>query len=485
MKKLLLLIILLPYIGFAQWTQIGSDIDGNATVDFSGFTVSLSADGNIIAVGAPRFTSDGEGYVKIYENISGIWSQIGNGIDSDGVSTSLGTSLRLSSNGNIVAVGGYNIVRIYENISGVWTQIGDELQGENPGDDFGYTISLNNNGNILAVGSPNNDGNGNQSGSVRVFENISGVWTQIGNDIDGEFEANVSGSSIDLNGNGNIVAVGAPNNRESGLNTGHVRVFENISEVWTLIGSDIDGESLGDSSGDSVSLNDQGDIVAIASPSNNTNGDSSGAVRIYKNISNSWTKIGNDIYGESSGDFAGKSLTINYLGNIIALGGENNSSSAGIVRVYENISTVWTKIGTDIVGEFNSDGAGAYRHTISLNSDGYILAIGAPNNDGVAGGSGHVRVYGENSLSVTENNFEKNLSIYPNPSLGFSKILFGDVFSDITIQIFDILGNEVLKKEYTNSNEIIINTQRYSKGTYLVKVFSNKNQTTLRLVIGN
>ena len=32
----------------------------------------------------------------------------------------------------------------------------------------------------------NNDGNGNNAGHVRIFENIGGSWSQIGQDIDGE-----------------------------------------------------------------------------------------------------------------------------------------------------------------------------------------------------------------------------------------------------------------------------------------------------------
>ena len=35
------------------WTQLGSDIDGEADDDTSGHGVSLSSDGTIIAIGAP------------------------------------------------------------------------------------------------------------------------------------------------------------------------------------------------------------------------------------------------------------------------------------------------------------------------------------------------------------------------------------------------------------------------------------------------
>ena len=57
MKKIFLLItILITYslnIIFAQsWTQLGSEIDGEAAGDQSGNSVSLSSDGRMVAIGA-------------------------------------------------------------------------------------------------------------------------------------------------------------------------------------------------------------------------------------------------------------------------------------------------------------------------------------------------------------------------------------------------------------------------------------------------
>jgi len=34
------------------WKQLGKDIDGEASVDLSGWSVSLSADGTMVAIGA-------------------------------------------------------------------------------------------------------------------------------------------------------------------------------------------------------------------------------------------------------------------------------------------------------------------------------------------------------------------------------------------------------------------------------------------------
>jgi len=70
MNKQLLFFLLIPFLGFCQ-IQIGQDIDGEAAGDYSGYSVSLSSDGSVVAIGA-RF-NDGNGinagqyeYIRIF-----------------------------------------------------------------------------------------------------------------------------------------------------------------------------------------------------------------------------------------------------------------------------------------------------------------------------------------------------------------------------------------------------------------------------------
>src|SRR5690606_30283453 len=85
-----------------------------------------------------------------------------------------------------------------------------------------------------------------QPGSVRIFENLSGTWTQIGSRIIGESTGDQSGGSVSLSSDGNIVAIGATGNNDAGSFSGHVRVYQNISNTWTKVGMDIDGEDPSD-----------------------------------------------------------------------------------------------------------------------------------------------------------------------------------------------------------------------------------------------
>ena len=90
-----------------------------------------------------------------------------------------------------------------------WAQVGSDLDGESSNDQSGTSISLSKDGSIIAIGSPQNDKNGSNSGSVRIFQNNNDSWQQIGSDIVGETTSEQSGSSIALSDDGKIIAIGA------------------------------------------------------------------------------------------------------------------------------------------------------------------------------------------------------------------------------------------------------------------------------------
>ena len=397
-----------------SWEQIGADIDGEASGDESGSSISLNSDGTVVAIGAPGNGSD-SGHVRVYENSSGLgtgsWTQLGDDIDGEANSDCSGYSVSLSSDGTIVAIGATKNdgngadsghVRVYEYSSGSWTQLGDDIDGEAAGDYSGYSVSLSSNGTIVAIGATKNDGNGADSGHVRVYQYSSGSWIQLGDDIDGEAAADgignlTYGMSVSLSSDGTIVAIGATGNDDNGDRSGHVRVYEYSSGSWTQLGSDIDGEAQYDWSGGAVSLSSDGTIVAIGAVGNDghlTHPNAFGHVRVYEYDSGAadWTQLGDDIDGEASGDGSGRSVSLSSDGTIVAIGAKYNSDNgyaAGHVRVYKYDSGSWTQIDEDIDGERYSDYSGS---SISLSSNGGTLAIGAPGNPG-GSNTGHVRVY--------------------------------------------------------------------------------------------
>ncbi len=115
-----------------HWKQIGQNITGEAIGDYFGSSVSLSDDGKTIAIGAPS---------------------------ADGM--------------NGKSTGDVRVYRMSDSES-EWTQLGEDIDGEQAYENSGSSVSLSGDGNMVAIGSPQysssgNEFNGYDVGQVKVF----------------------------------------------------------------------------------------------------------------------------------------------------------------------------------------------------------------------------------------------------------------------------------------------------------------------------
>ena len=122
--------------------------------------------------------------------------------------------------------------------SSFFAQIGNEINGEAANYNSGWSVSLSADGSVVAIGATNNNENGNNSGSVRIYKKVNNTWIQVGSDIDGEAAEDELGYSVSLSSDGNTVAVGAHQNLTG---NGYVRIYQNVNNTWVQVGSDIDG----------------------------------------------------------------------------------------------------------------------------------------------------------------------------------------------------------------------------------------------------
>ena len=251
-------------------------------------------------------------------------------------------------------------------------QIGQTIDGEAIGDLSGTNISISSDGNTVAIGAFDNDGNGTNSGHVRVYENLDNVWTQIGQDIDGEAIGDLSGISVSLSCDGSMVAIGAPNNNN---NTGHVRIYERHNGVWTQIGDDIDGNPAQQFFGKSVSLSCDGRILAVGANLTSEDNAISGQVTVFRNQGGFWIRVGNDINYAVGETILGTTVSLSSNGNILAIGSSFDSGNgilSGNVRVYKNQGESWLQMGDDINNDMIGDQFG---REIDLSSDGKVVAV--------------------------------------------------------------------------------------------------------------
>ena len=139
--------------------------------DNSGTSVSMSSDGTRVAIGATGNDGTGSsaGHVRVYAESGGTWTQVGSDIDGEAAYDYSGTSVSMSSDGTRVAIGalgndgtGSNAghVRVYSESGGTWTQVGSDIDGEAADDQSGISVSMSSDGTRVAIGADGNDGTG-------------------------------------------------------------------------------------------------------------------------------------------------------------------------------------------------------------------------------------------------------------------------------------------------------------------------------------
>lgn len=337
-----------------QWATIANEILGEAPVVFTGTVVTLTGDGNRIGIGAYENNGNNEfiGTVRMYDLIDDTWVQIGDDISAEAAQDEAGNFVSLSTNGNRIAVGSYgddgqgkNVgqVQIYEYKNEQWEQIGSDIEGEHEGDKSGLAVSISADGSRIALGAPYNGNNGEYAGTVRVYMFDGIDWVQLGTDINGEAANDYSGSSIVLSADGNRIAIGAHNNDGNGINAGHVRVYDFKGTDWLQLGEDIDGLQSQELSGKAIALSADGTRIAIGAPQNEDMGVAAGQVRVYNLEDNNWLLFGTVLSGDEMDDKAGSSVAISANGDRIAIGAPFHSffeTSAGQVKIFGFTPTI-------------------------------------------------------------------------------------------------------------------------------------------------
>ncbi len=464
-----ILIMLAPLFLFSQ-IQIGEDIDGLNAGDNAGYSVSISNNGNIVAVGSPGYLNN-KGHVRVFKiTINETWEQIGETIYGEEIGDRFGSSISISGDGTTIAIGApYNdqggedtgMVQVYKYNYGDWTQIGENFIGENPEYRSGLYVSLSNDGKILAIsgfyccgifhGIPS-------AGKTSIYKNNIGQWNQIGEQITTGFggiidtEMSSDGFSIAIAGSGG--GIGGMSNHYASA----VEVYRYNSENWIQLGETFYGDFIywGHDYISSATLNNNGTKLAIRYNDN---------FRVYEFGNNEWVQEGESVVIEYSFN---RKLSMSGNGNFLAVGGSPT-------KIYKNISNNWFQKGGDILGENTNDKFGT---GIEISNDGTTLIVGASNNYNNGQASGHARVYDLSELLFVFPNTQINTIIYPNPTQNEFNILLDKNEVLKQVEIFSDSGQ--LIKSFNKRN---INTTLLKKGMYIIKIYTNKGVATEKLII--
>ncbi len=271
-----------------EWIQKGNNINGESDSSNSGNSISMP-DSNTLAVGAYANTGDSgtaSGHVRIFEWKNNSWVQKGADIDGSATGDFSGNSVSMPD-ANTVAIGalqhddnGTDVgqVRVFTWNGINWQQKGDEVVGQAPFDRFGWSVHMAD-ANTMAVGSPYHDANGMDAGLVKVLVWNGVSWQQKGSDLYGDNAGDRAGWTVMML-NENLLAFGCSGSDANGVDAGEVRIVKWNGTSWQPYANKIYGQTAGDRFGWSISMPDENTIAAGA-PFHATNGMESGQARIF------------------------------------------------------------------------------------------------------------------------------------------------------------------------------------------------------------
>ena len=304
-----------------NWTPLGLSseiIVGLSNEDMFGWDIALSSDGRVVACSSIYSDASGIncGQVRLFElsNNTNLWNQKGSAINGLLAGSESGYSISLSGNGNRIAIGAWKdssngsnagAVRVYDFSAVIndWRQQGQTLTGE-PESYEGYATALSLDGLTLASGCLNVDNANNiiNAGQVKTFTWSGTSWNTKGIIQGADISYLYFGRALKLSGNGNSIVIGAPGNilRES---EGTAWVYRYQSgTTWTQLGQTLLGISGGDDFGSSVAISNDGTIISVGSDNNSNN---RGHVKVFAYANNYWNQVSNTLSGKSASSKAG------------------------------------------------------------------------------------------------------------------------------------------------------------------------------------
>jgi hypothetical protein len=321
------------------------------------------------------------------------------------------------------------------------------------------------------------------AGHVRIFQNISGTWTQIGADINGVIPGEKSGSSVSISDDGNIVAIGAPNNSEFINYAGRARVF-----TFTMITSHPSNQT-DICIGANVQFSVSGNNLIVYQWQESIDGGAN-----FENLNN------NAVYsGTTTADLLISDIT-NAMNNnqyrcIVTNNDLNNDTSNFALLTIENESPVITCLGNQIVDadvthtytvqgtEFDPAGYSDNCGTMDIVNDfnGLVSLAGAQIPEGMttivwtatdyAGNSancsfdiGVLHYVGINDLA------DNHISVFPNPTNG-KVTVNSEKLTIETIEITDITGKTLLLLSNTRD----IDLSNFETGVYFMVIHAQEN----------
>ncbi|MBU0761244.1 MAG: hypothetical protein ABII03_05265 [Nanoarchaeota archaeon] len=266
------------------------------------------------------------------------------------------------------------------------------LDGE-ASDNFGYSVAIE--GDMIAVGATGDDDTGGASGAVYIFRYIGGQWVEEQKLIASEgLLGDNFGKSVEIFNDAMVIGASGADDFGSLSGAAYVFRYNDSSAQWgqeqrlTAFGG---GEASGDRFGWQVSIS--GDVLVISSHGDGDNG----AAYVFRYVGDQWEEDQKLSASDGvTGDNFGESVSI--YGDTIVVGAWRSKSYDGSVYVfrYENNQWVEKQILTlDAIGHEN------FGSSLAVFEN--MIVVGAQNPDYYAGDKiGRAYVFGYDGLTWAE-----------------------------------------------------------------------------------
>lgn len=341
------------------------------------------------------------------------------------------TDLILNMDGTITLTGAQftnnpipngNFIVYQQAISYVQRQANQLVGNMSPVYDQGVSVAISGDGKTIVIGSPNDSGPPSSSGAAYIFvrsSNNVNTWSQQAR-FQAYFASN-QGSSVAISYNGNTVAVRGPRDPETGI-----RVYRRSGSNWSqdrdkLISSTTrfsgatvaisgDGNTIATAAwnnttgngylvsytyagswfststftlpgyGTSIAISSDGKTMAIGGAYDGQPGSTVLWNITFGSISKAATLVANDTIGNA---LLGTSVALSNDGNVLVTGGPGDNSGIGAAWVSTRSETGWTQTAKLIAND--SVGQAAQGTSVSISSDGSIVAVGGAGDNNLLG----------------------------------------------------------------------------------------------------
>lgn len=394
----------------------GSEADNKNTTSFGNiYSVTLNKEGTIMAVSATGAylpgTTTQAGLVFIYKKTNNIWEEIQviSGSQAVNASDYFGEQIAMSEDGNVLLVGApldeqtVTSPYYYNGLCYVFHRGKDTndtfvehgwLSRDTDASAYGRGVAISKDSSTIAIGAPNTTvGSYSNSGKVYFYKRQPLSASMIEWDQEYTFTGSLAASSdrkgdvLDINRDGTVSIVGSWRGQNGNNDSGLAYIVRSGSSGWyeeTVLSASTD---FSDYFGNAVSINDTGDLVAIAAKQDEISpGNTTGLVYIFRSGSSGWYQEA--VFSGSlstTSDMFGDQVKLNEDGTKLIVSAiydeaPGATESAGLCYYLTSGSDGWSERHY-FTGSTANDQYDSFGNSVSISEDANTVAVGAPGVD--------------------------------------------------------------------------------------------------------